>query len=204
MYIYIYIYIYIFRGWRSWPKTSRDCVTWLTEVAGHRCQATRSTGITVCCRPVPGAPLSTQSFSRSRSAIGTKARRHASPLGPSSARTARAPSFPPARSRHTPGASTASETSLIRELVSSSVCPCCRTDFVQRIRCLAHLSDSRRPRCRDWVLRNCRRLPPAAVARLDLADRELRRAAQRSGRSHHIARGAARDRSGRVVGRATA
>ena len=93
---------------------------------------------------------------------------------------------------------------IIREFVPSAVCPCCQTDFVQRVRCLAHLSDRRRPRCRDWVLRHCRRLSPATVVRLDQADRELRRAAQRSGRSHVIAKGAARNSSGRVVGRASA
>ena len=93
---------------------------------------------------------------------------------------------------------------IIREFVPSAVCPCCKTDFARCIRCLARLSDRRRPRCRDWVLRRCRRLPPTTVARLDQADRELRRAAQRSGRSHVIAKGAARNRSGRVVGRASA
>ena len=93
---------------------------------------------------------------------------------------------------------------IIRECVPSDVCPCCHTDFQQRIRCLAHLSDRRRPRCRLWVLQHLPRLPPDEIARLDLIDRALRRDAQRQGRSHHIAKGAARASSGRVVGRASA
>ena len=55
------------------------------------------------------------------------------------------------------------------------------------MRCLAHLSDRRRPKCADWVHANCKKLPTGVVAKLDAIDLALRKAAQRLGRSDHIA-----------------
>ena len=67
-------------------------------------------------------------------------------------------------------------------------CPICKTTFSTRLRCIAHLTDKRRRGNRipcgellassdanPWV--------PAEVARLDAVDREVRRAAHRSGRT---------------------
>eukprot|EP00959_Pyramimonas_sp_CCMP1952_P423052 8861964-Pyramimonas_sp.AAC.1 len=55
-----------------------------------------------------------------------------------------------------------------------SKCPACGTDFAQRLRLIAHVSDSRRPKCRDWILSRCPRLPDSEVAKLDEVDREQR------------------------------
>jgi len=88
---------------------------------------------------------------------------------------------------------------------SSGRCPICHTDYKSRIRCLAHICDRRRPKCANEVKNgNARRLPENTVLKLDEADREQRRLAQRQGRSHPIARTPATTCTGRVVGRVTA
>ena len=71
-----------------------------------------------------------------------------------------------------------------------------------RLRLLAHLSDSRRPRCRDELLSGFH-LPLSAeeTAELDAKDTEAKREAARSGHSHVIAAGAARTRDGKLLGR---
>ena len=93
------------------------------------------------------------------------------------------------------------ERAQIRRYLRTPVCPCCGTDFVQRLRLLAHVSDSRRPRCREWILSNLSPMSEAEVSRLDAEDKRLRREAQRAGRSHHIAVAPARTASGQVTGR---
>ena len=90
----------------------------------------------------------------------------------------------------------------IRNYLSSAVCPACQTDFRDRLRCLAHVSDRRRPRCRDYILANCRPVADQELlAHLDAQDRLLRRLGRRDGRFHHIARDPARTADGRIVGR---
>ena len=89
----------------------------------------------------------------------------------------------------------------IRRHVAGAVCPHCLTDFRQRLRCLAHLSDRRRPLCREWVVNNVASLPDAEVKRLDEIDRTLRRVAQREGRSHHVASLPATSQGGNIAGR---
>jgi len=85
---------------------------------------------------------------------------------------------------------------------ADGICPVCRTVFNSRIRCLAHLSDRRRTNCSSQIRAGCfRKLPEATVLLLDLADREARREAQRSGHSHPIAQVPAARRNGSVVGR---
>ena len=69
------------------------------------------------------------------------------------------------------------------------------------MRCIAHLSDRRRTKCSEWVIENCPKLPAKIITKLDETDRELRRAAQRLGRSHHIADLPAMSRLGKVTGR---
>ena len=88
-----------------------------------------------------------------------------------------------------------------REFIKSSICPSCGTDYRQRLRCLAHISDRRRPKCAEWVLANCKKLPAKVVAKLDPTDLELRKQAQRLGRSHHIADLPAMTSRGCVTGR---
>ena len=62
------------------------------------------------------------------------------------------------------------------------------------------MSDARRPKCRDWILKNVKRLSEARVRDLDAADAKLRLEAQRHGRSHHLATRPATDENGQVVG----
>ena len=76
----------------------------------------------------------------------------------------------------------------IRRYVAGSLCPSCGVDFRERIRCISHLSDRRRPTCPTWVKQNVTPLPEAEVRRLDVADKVLRREAWRQGHTHHIAR----------------
>ena len=69
---------------------------------------------------------------------------------------------------------------------ATSTCPSCETVFGNRLALLGHLSDKRRPRCRESVLTTCTCLPNELVQKLDRLDAEQRRCAQRSGRSHSI------------------
>ena len=80
-------------------------------------------------------------------------------------------------------------------------CRACGVAFQTRLRLLAHLSDSRRPRCRDWHLAHAEPLCAEVVVALDAEDKCLRLTAQRAGLSHVIAVQPALAPSGRVVGR---
>ena len=52
----------------------------------------------------------------------------------------------------------------VRMYVRDGKCPVCATDFKSRLRCIAHLSDTRRPKCRDRVLSGeCTVLTPVEV-----------------------------------------
>ena len=75
----------------------------------------------------------------------------------------------------------------IQDFLANAVCPACGKNFHERVRLIAHVSDRRRPRCREWITANVPRLPPARAEALRLKDRELRRAAQQQGHSHHLA-----------------
>ena len=92
----------------------------------------------------------------------------------------------------------------IRRFVRDSVCPACATDYRERIRCIAHLSDRRRPACADWVQRNVPPLSDAELQKLDEVDRALRRSAWRQGHTHHIAKLPAIRKNGRAIGRISA
>ena len=92
----------------------------------------------------------------------------------------------------------------IKDFLSSAVCPCCKCDYRQRLRLIAHVSDSRRPKCRDWILQHCAPLSEAFKKKLDKEDTTLRREAQRRGRSHHIAVLPALRPDGQIIGRAEA
>ena len=84
----------------------------------------------------------------------------------------------------------------------SGICYACQTNFNSRLRLLAHLVDSRRPKCRDTILQsNFPKLPESEVQRLDICDRTYRRIAKRAGHSHVLAAGAAIRANGTVVGR---
>ena len=92
----------------------------------------------------------------------------------------------------------------IRRYVTSAVCPACGVDFRDRIRCISHLSDRRRPACADYVRQFVPAMSDSEVLRLDTKDRVLRREARRKGHTHHIALLPARRPDGSVTGRVSA
>jgi len=89
----------------------------------------------------------------------------------------------------------------VRRYVGSSVCPCCGVDFRQRSRTLAHLGDRRRPKCLQWTLEHAPRISQQLCEKLDKEDAEQRKAAQRQGHSHVLARLPARTAEGKIAGR---
>ena len=92
----------------------------------------------------------------------------------------------------------------IRRYIRTSVCPACGTDYRERLRCIAHLSDRRRPVCAGWVKHHVVPMAESQVKQLDEVDKVQRRAAWQAGHSTHIAKLPARRGDGRVVGRISA
>ena len=88
-------------------------------------------------------------------------------------------------------------------LDASAKCACCGMQFGARVSRLAHLSDKRRPKCRDWILAHCQPLNSVTVAELDLIDNEFRKKSRKAGRTHYIVWAPAINRDGRTVGRAS-
>ena len=86
----------------------------------------------------------------------------------------------------------------------SGVCPNCATNYVSRIRVIAHLSDTRpsRCRCRNAILNGdiVPELDPELVAKLNSRDREIKKQALRAGHTHALAAVSARTASGRRIG----
>ena len=86
----------------------------------------------------------------------------------------------------------------------SGICPACGTKFQSRIRVIAHLSDKRRPACRDRVLNGeFPLLPEQLFVQLQEADRHTRKMALHDGHTHPIAQASAVKADGRRVGRVT-
>ena len=85
----------------------------------------------------------------------------------------------------------------------SGKCPCCCMQFKARVSLLNHVSDRRRPKCKEFILESCLPLAACLVAELDEKDKELRRVARRRGHSHHIVTAPATSHTGRVVGRSS-
>ena len=84
----------------------------------------------------------------------------------------------------------------------SGVCPVCSIVFGSRLRVISHLSDTRRPKCRERVSAgDFPVLPKSALAKLSDRDRELKRLALREGHTHALASGAAVNAKGHIVGR---
>ena len=109
--------------------------------------------------------------------------------------------FPSARALASHRRSKHGARSEFRKFVPSSVCPACGTYFSTRVRCLGHISDNRRPKCADWLLKHGTAVPPATLVRLDETDRVHRREAQQQGLSGPRATAPARNAQGRVIGR---
>jgi hypothetical protein len=70
---------------------------------------------------------------------------------------------------------------LVKRYVHGTVCPCCGTDYRDRLRLVVHLSDRRRPHCATWVMANVQPLPDSKLQALGAADRKARTDAQRAG-----------------------
>ena len=68
----------------------------------------------------------------------------------------------------------------------STTCTCCKTVFGNRLSLIGHLSDSRRPKCRDFVLTQSNTIDAALCTELDRKDARLRLLAQRDGYSHSL------------------
>ena len=84
----------------------------------------------------------------------------------------------------------------------SGVCPVCKTKFNSRLRCIAHLSDSRRKKCSTALVTGTYpTLDACTVTKLDLLDRESRRQAQQAGHTHPLAHKPAIKSDGKIVGR---
>jgi len=96
-------------------------------------------------------------------------------------------------------------TSIIPQYINKSgICPACGTFFQTRIRVIAHLSDRRRPRCRDRVLAGeFPALPFAEFAALQDEDRTTRRKALHAGHTHPLACGQAVNAEGVRTGHVT-
>jgi len=91
---------------------------------------------------------------------------------------------------------------VVHNYLFSGLCPVCGTDFKSRSRCSAHLSDKRRPKCREQLLSGGYPVVPAELrVQLDEQDRADRLAARRVGRTHAIAHQCAVRADGRIAGR---
>ena len=68
----------------------------------------------------------------------------------------------------------------------SGVCPCCKNIYHTRIRVLTHLSNPKKPECKEHVLYsgNCAALPCDVVQKLDAMDKIAIREARKQGHSH--------------------
>jgi len=92
----------------------------------------------------------------------------------------------------------------MRRLIRDGVCPSCLTNFQSRIRCLAHVSDCRRTRCRDAIMSMpITPLTEGEMQALDEYDRQERRRGWIEGHSHPIAVKSARTVDGKQIGRVT-
>ena len=92
-------------------------------------------------------------------------------------------------------------TTKAKNYLHSTACPCCKVDFRQKIRLLAHWSDSRRPRCWAWVQAHSAPLTSGQQTKVDEELRAARRAGQRAGRTHALCHLPARRADGRTIGR---
>ena len=85
---------------------------------------------------------------------------------------------------------------------ADGTCQCCETLFSTRLRLIAHLSDARRTKCRDWLLTQGRQLDCVIVATLDARDKDARQVARTGGLTLPRSHGPAINVQGHTVGRA--
>ena len=90
---------------------------------------------------------------------------------------------------------------IIEHIGDTGICPSCGTNFITRLRLIAHLSDSRRARCRVQVMSGSYpKIPPDELERLNEADCEIRKLALKSGHTHPIAAKSACTAAGKRIG----
>ena len=85
---------------------------------------------------------------------------------------------------------------------SDGVCQACLTSFSCRTRLICHLTDARRPKCRNWLEQHGVPLSSCIVQALDGRDRALRKEARRLGHTQPLSRGPAKLANGKLQGRA--
>lgn len=73
-----------------------------------------------------------------------------------------------------------------RYVGESTTCIACERILGTRLSLIAHLSDSRRLKCRDIYLASVATISPELCIKLDIVDKEARKMAQRNGYSHAI------------------
>ena len=88
-------------------------------------------------------------------------------------------------------------------LDASAKCPSCHSQFGARVSLINHLSDKRRPKCKDWIVSHLQPLDSVTVAALDAVDNELKKTGLKAGRTHHIVGAPAMNQDVRTVGRAS-
>ena len=72
---------------------------------------------------------------------------------------------------------------------------------MRRLRVIAHVSDSRRPKCRDQLLAGvCAPLQMSVFSKLEALDRAGLKAARKQGNTHVIAVGSAITQKGQCIG----
>jgi len=92
-----------------------------------------------------------------------------------------------------------------RYIDGSGICPACKLNLRERHRVVAHVSDSRRPMCRDTILSSgAPPLDPSKFEELEELYRTQVREAKKRGRSHPEAHGSAVRADGKRVGRVRA
>ena len=91
----------------------------------------------------------------------------------------------------------------VRKFVGADgICPICMTDFRERFRCIAHLSDSRRQKCANLIFeRKLIPLPDEQVQKLDELERAAKTAAKKDGHTHILATASAVTADGKRIGR---
>ena len=82
----------------------------------------------------------------------------------------------------------------------SGVCPACSMNLVERYRVIRHVTDRRRPRCRDHILASLDPLDTSLVQTWEDRDRARLRQARQEGSTHILASGSASTAAGKRIG----
>ena len=87
---------------------------------------------------------------------------------------------------------------------ANAVCQACQTKFSTRLRLLAHLGDTRRPKCSEWLQQHGTMLTESEVLRLDAIDKKARQVARKAGLTNVPSAAPAVNAKGFAVGRVRA